>query len=50
MCEKGKLLAKFKGQKTFTENDMKLLKEIGYTFRLFSKYQHLMGELKIIAE
>lgn len=46
-CNTSKLLAEFKGQKTLTERDLKILKEIGYTFRLFSKYNHLMGELKL---
>lgn len=31
-CEKGLLLAQFKGQKTFTESDIKTLKQLGYTF------------------
>ena len=31
-CDKGKLLAKFKNQKTLTENDVLMLKELGYTF------------------
>ncbi len=32
VCEKGLLLAKFKGQKTFTRKDVDALKELGYSF------------------
>lgn len=45
MCENGKLLAEFKGQKTFTEADIKLLKKLGYSFRIYSKYSHLAIKL-----
>lgn len=31
-CEKGELLASFKGQKTFTRKDVDTLKKLGYTF------------------
>lgn len=34
ICDKSKLLAKFKKQKTLTGDDVKLLKELGYTFTL----------------
>jgi len=33
-CEKSHLLAEFKKQKTFTSLDVKLLKQLGYTFEL----------------
>ncbi len=32
--EKGQLLAKFKKQTTFTDNDVAMLKELGYTFKV----------------
>lgn len=47
VCDKGKLLAEWKGQKTFTERDIKILKKLGYTFKIASDYQHLMGGLVI---
>ncbi len=34
LCEKGVLLAKFKKQTTFTDNDVSMLKELGYTFKV----------------
>ncbi len=34
LCEKGKLLAAFKKQITFTPNDVEMLKELGYTFNV----------------
>ena len=36
ICEKSKLLAKFKKQKTLTDDDVTLLKELGYTFTVES--------------
>lgn len=32
ICEKGELLASFKGQKTFTRKDIEALKQLGYVF------------------
>lgn len=46
-CEKGLLLAGFKGQKTFTESDLKTLKQLGYSFRLYSKYTPIVQALGI---
>lgn len=47
VCDQAIGLAAFKGQKTFTENDIKSLKKLGYSFRIASDYQHLMENLKI---
>jgi len=32
-CYQGKTLAKFKGTKTFTDTDLKILKDLGYKFK-----------------
>ena len=32
-CYQGKTLAKFKGTKTFTDADLKVLKDLGYKFK-----------------
>lgn len=37
ICEKSKLLAKFKKQKTLTDDDVALLKELGYSFAVESE-------------
>jgi len=37
ICDKSKLLAKFKKQKTLTDDDVTLLKELGYTFTVESE-------------
>lgn len=47
VCEQAILLAEYKGQKTFTERDIKLLKKLGYSFKIASDYQHLMSTLQI---
>lgn len=39
ICDTAIKLAEFKGQKTFTENDIKKLKDIGYDFQLASVNQ-----------
>ena len=37
VCEKGQLLASFKGQKTFTRKDIDTLKKLGYSFVVTQK-------------
>ncbi len=32
-CYQGKTFAKFKGTKTFTDTDLKILKDLGYKFK-----------------
>lgn len=32
-CNQGKTLAKFKGTKTFNDTDLKILKDLGYSFK-----------------
>lgn len=49
-CSNSLLLASFKNQKTFTTRDITILKKLGYSFKLASSYQHLMGTLEISGE
>lgn len=47
ICDISKGLTAFKGQKTLTENDILSLKKLGYSFKVASSYQHIMGALSI---
>lgn len=48
-CNHSIALADFKGQKTFTEQDLIKLKKTGYTFRLRSSHylKNIMGNMQI---
>lgn len=37
VCEKAKIFASFKGQKTLTNNDIAKIKDLGYTIEVVQK-------------